>query len=219
MFIRELHIKTGRLEDTHFFYADVLGFEVLRKNEQSITFKTGATRLVFQQSDQHEPTTYHLAFNIPSNQIIEALNWISSKTEVLDVAPNEKIADFSNWNAKAFYFLDNNSNILEFIARFDLQHDSYKAFDANSILSISEIGLVTSDVIKTCQTLKEKFNLDLFTKQSPTSHFAVVGDDQGLFIVVTEKRPWFPTQIPSSKSPLKIVFEVDGAKHVLDLYT
>jgi len=42
--------------------------------------------------------------------------------------------------------LDSTGNVLEFIARFDLDNKSDKHFDASGILEISEIAFVTDDV-------------------------------------------------------------------------
>jgi catechol-2,3-dioxygenase len=216
MLIKELLLHTSKLEETVLFYRDVLGFGLKEENSDSISFHAGIT--LFKFSASHLPQlNYHFAFTIPSNQIADAFNWASERVDILDVAPNEKIADFSRWDAKAFYFIDNNNNIVEFIGRFDLQEVSDQPFNASSILSVSEIGLVTTDVSNTCQMLHEKFNLNFFSKQKPMSNFAAVGDDHGLFIVVTENRPWFPTQVHSTKSPLKVVFETNTClKNVLD---
>ena len=38
---------------------------------------------------------------------------------LLPYSAKEEIADFSSWNAKAFYFHDNNGNILELITHYD----------------------------------------------------------------------------------------------------
>lgn len=216
MIIKELHLHTSKLEETVSFYRDVLGFDIKRESPDSIYFQAGATQFMFSESNLPQ-LNYHFAFNIPSNQIIDAFNWAKGRVNILDIAPNEKIADFSSWDANAFYFIDNNGNIVEFIARFELQEISNQPFNAYSILSVSEIGLVTTDVSYTCQMLKEKFSLDYFSKQKPMSNFSVVGDDQGLFIIVSENRPWFPTQVHSTKSPLKVVFATKyGSNNILE---
>ena len=65
--------------------------------------------------------TLPLAVNLPG---FEAFAWANKKVELIPITPTSNIADFKNWNAKAFYFYDNNQNIVEFIARFDLDNNS-----------------------------------------------------------------------------------------------
>lgn len=216
MHIRELYLHTRNLKETRHFYKKLLGFELVHESERYLEFAAGTTKLVFQAS-AGKHAVYHVAFTIPSNQIQEALTWAQAKVEILEVAPGEKIADFTNWHAQAFYFLDNNHNVLEFIARFDLQEQASHAFSAASLLSVSEIGLVTGNVTATCRWLQEEFAIDIYSRQPPTENFAVSGDDHGLFIVVKENRNWFPTKIQAPKSWVKVIFESAGNKlHVLE---
>jgi hypothetical protein len=55
------------------------------------------------------------------------------------------IADFVNWRAKSVYFFDPAGNIIELIARFDLNNASSEKFSSEQFLSLSEIGLVFPD--------------------------------------------------------------------------
>lgn len=215
MQIKELTLLTDDIQETTNFYKKVLGFTVLEEKDASVTFSVGQTKLIFHQTDTQKPN-YHFAFNIPSNQIAEALDWIKEKVPVLDVIPNEKIADFKNWEAKAFYFLDNSGNVVEFIARFALNVESNTEFSGQSIFSVSEIGLVTGNVLQTCDDLIKRFNVNYFFRQEPSPGFSVLGNDEGLFIVVPENRPWYPTGIPSSKHTVSILFRTgDGKKNTL----
>ena len=43
----------------------------------------------------------------------------------------------------------------------------------------------------------------------------VLGDDEGLFIIVTDNRNWYPTSKPSGIFPLEITFENDDRTEVL----
>jgi hypothetical protein len=47
---------------------------------------------------------------------------------------------------RSLLFYDNNGNVLEFIARYNLDTESDKKFDGNSIVSVSEIGLVSQKI-------------------------------------------------------------------------
>jgi catechol 2,3-dioxygenase-like lactoylglutathione lyase family enzyme len=217
MLIKKLQLLTDDLEGTEKFYTQVLGLSVIQKTDKQLTLLAGQTEVSFHPSHQQQPR-YHFAFNIPCNQIEEALSWIKNKVQVLDIEPNEPIADFKNWNAKAFYFLDNNENILEFIARNDLYNASAAPFGARSILSVSEIGIVGDEVGEQCRQLIETYGVGYFAKQPPMPNFAALGDDSGLFIVVPDGRDWYPTKIPAAKHWVRIDLEVDGQHKVLELH-
>src|SRR3954453_13270704 len=117
MNILEIEILSDNLVETEMFYAELLGLPTTRKDQNSISFLAGKSILTFIQSNELNPT-YHFAFNIPNNKINEAVNWASSKVDLIDSSDSRIVANFESWNAKAFYFYDNNRNILEFIARF-----------------------------------------------------------------------------------------------------
>ena len=142
--------------------------------------------------------------------------WLESKVAILEVIPPDKIADFHNWNAKSFYFLDNNGNILEFIARFDLENEAEKSFDGSSILSISEIGFVSKNIEQLSKELCEKYGLSAYSKQPKLEKFIVLGTVTGLFILVEENRNWYPTTIKSKSFWTKVVFQDNGKTNQLE---
>jgi hypothetical protein len=104
------------------------------------------------------------------------------------------VANFESWNAKAIYFYDNNENILEFIARYDLDNATDILFDISSIQSISEIGIVADSPLILANKLVEENNLFFFAKSLKSEQFVTLGDDNGLFIIVETKRNWYPTE-------------------------
>jgi catechol-2,3-dioxygenase len=216
MKITEIEIYTDELKETERFYSEFLGFQEISSTDNTIEFKTGWSKLIFKKSISQNPE-YHFAFNIPSNKFEEALEWISSKTELIKVTGNSVIADFKNWNAKSVYFYDNNGNILEFIARFDLKNNSDKIFDASSIECISEIGLVTDHVIHYSDKLIEEYNLQHFSRGGETDVFVPLGDDNGLLIVAGLSKHWYPTEKFVKKSTVKVIFTVRNKTHELIL--
>jgi catechol 2,3-dioxygenase-like lactoylglutathione lyase family enzyme len=205
MKINEVEIFTDNFEETTAFYSKILGFELIHSDQQTLTYKTGQTKLVFKRSFNLKPE-YHFAFNIPCNKFDEALSWITEKTELIKISGDNVIADFKNWNAKSFYFYDNNGNILEFIARFDLNNRSVKSFDASSVESVSEIGLVTDDPHTYAEDLAMGYNLPHFSKGGESDVFVPLGDDHGLLIVVGVSKHWYPTDTFVKKSPVGVKF-------------
>ena len=198
MNILEVQLLSTDITETKNFYQDILDMEILHADESSVQLSAGLSTLIFKKADSQNPF-YHFAFTIPANKFEEAHTWASQRIQLLPVTGSSTIADFKNWNAKAFYFYDNNQNIVEFIARFDLDNNSDKPFDGSSIFSISEIGIVTDHAKPSSEEMLKQYDLHFFSRQPPQDDFVAIGDDNGLFIVVNDKRNWYPTNKPSGK--------------------
>ena len=216
MNIFELELLTDSITETELFYNDVIGLETISKTNSSVSFTAGSTKLTFRSSENLKPV-YHFAFDIPNNKLLEAFAWIEKKTGILEVVPPEKIADFYNWNAKSFYFYDNNANILEFIARFSLDNTSEKPFDGSLVLSVSEIGFVSKNVSKLSDEMYNKYDLSIFPKQPKLDKFIVLGTDTGLFILVEENRDWYPTHQKAKSFWTKVVFDNNGKTREIEV--
>ena len=67
---------------------------------------------------------------------------------------------------------------------------------------ISEVGMPVKNVDLFGKLLKDKFQEKLWSGNYNT--FAAIGDETGLFIVVTSNRNWFPTDKPSRAFPLEV---------------
>jgi catechol-2,3-dioxygenase len=218
MRIREVILQTSKLQELVSFYSETLELPVFTNNSE-ITIQIGSTKLVFQQAGTADPF-YHFAINVPANKIEEAREWVNKRIELIWIDQYQSdIANFVNWNAKSVYFFDPAGNILELIARFDLDNKTGEAFSSVHFISISEIALVVKEdkLAKKVNDLLQDYRLSYFAKQPPTPHFVALGDDDGLFIIVQEKRNWFPTNIPSGIYPIKIVFENNGKDYRLKL--
>lgn len=210
MFIKELTLLTDDIQGTRHFYKNVLGIKLISGNKTRLSFRAGTTKLNFAASDYPEPF-YHFAFNIPHNKFEEAYNIIDKTVGVTPSAEDaSKRFDFTSWNAQSFYFYDNNRNILEFIARFDLPNSINAPFKNTDIQCISEVGISVDDVSLEGKKIIQKYGLDYFSKQKPLEDFAAIGDDNGLFILGTTHRFWFPTHQRGEKHTTKIKFEAGG---------
>ena len=216
MKILTLELLTDDILETTFFYTEILGMKTISKSKSSITFAAGATKLTFRSSENVKPV-YHFAFDIPQNKLLEAFAWIEKNVEILEVIPPDKIADFYNWNAKSFYFYDNNDNIVEYIARYDLDNASEKPFDGSSILSVSEIGFVSKNIAQLSDEMCEKYGITVFSKQPKKEKFIVLGTDTGLFILVDENRNWYPTNKKSKSFWTKVIFQNNGETREIEI--
>jgi len=81
MKILELEIFSSRLEQQYNFYAQVLGLNVIQRNRDSIIFQIGHS--MFRISYSENATPYHFAINIPANQVVEALDWLEQRVDIL----------------------------------------------------------------------------------------------------------------------------------------
>lgn len=130
-----------------------------------------------------ETSAHHLAFHVGA----------------LDGWPLElsEEHDFSAWDgARARYFRDPEGNVGELIARPRARPE----------LTLAEVGLPVLDVPAAVEALGA---LGLTPHQRPTETFAPLGDGDGLLIVVSRGRSWFPTEEPSGAAPVEVT--VTGA--------
>jgi len=208
MKIHSVKLETSALSPIADFYRS-LGLEVITAEAGKAHVRIGSSWLIFSEN-LAATGIYHFAFNIPCNHIREGMAWLE-RADIVLIAneKGENKIDFSNWNAEATYFFDPAGNIVELIARRDLQNESEQSFGPESLLEISEIGIVTDDVVAWNTRAAEQWEILPFEKQKPSADFSALGSDMGLFIVVPEGRKWFLTDIPAVKMPLEVSFEND----------
>jgi catechol-2,3-dioxygenase len=209
MNIIHLELPAKDLHAEKEYYSHVLGLPVELSTER-LEVKVGSTTLAFTQADVNFDGAYHFAFNIPENQFHASKEWIASRVPLLkDVEGNDEFASES-WNSHSVYFKDAAGNVLEFIARHNLNNDVDGDFNEKQILNISEIGLPSEDVIGLADKLCAQLGLSVF-HQEPNETFTPVGDDNGLFILPIKDRIWIPNSgVPAKLLPVKVTVDVNG---------
>lgn len=208
MLIKEIILETVCLPEIKDFYINKFGLNVRVESENFISLNVGTSVLTFKQVTSDVKPFYHFAFNIPENQFSEAKKWIKEERGISLIGLNgEDEFDFSSWNARAFYFYDPAGNIIEFIVRHRLKNASAEKFSQKSILSISEIGMPVRDVGGYFDELSKEFGLPEFSGDRKS--FSVSGDDNGLIIIVPEKRIWYPECCEAKIFPVTVYIEPD----------
>ncbi|RAK70285.1 VOC family protein [Hymenobacter edaphi] len=199
MKITLLSLLTAELPALRHFYGQVLGLTVAVAEDDpgAIRVEVGYSQLRFYPAPAGTRPFYHVAFSVPHNQLAAARQWVQARTPLLPVPAGGFVADFADWNAHAFYFLDPAGNVLECIARHALPNASSAPFSAASLLGISEIGLVVADVPAALKRVCAETAAPVFHRGPVREDFAAVGDDDGLLILVREGRAWFPTSRPA----------------------
>ena len=205
MFIEHLVLNTPEPAAMRTFFRDTLGLSTQLPDAEFLEAQAGATRLVFRKGPPDWEGIYHFAFNIPENRFQDARQWLKARVPLLPGSDGGEVFHFEAWNAHAVYFNDPAGNILEFIARHDLNNASEAPFHSGQILNISEIGLVTGDVPHLVESLQLMAGVAVY--RPGTELFAPVGDENGLFIVVKTGRDWFVgTGRPATMVPLEVEF-------------
>jgi catechol-2,3-dioxygenase len=208
MHITRLELHGSDLEQQALFYREVLALDVHIEEGIRLTVHAGTTEVIFSKAEVGESSLYHFAFDIPENQFEHAKEWLASRTALLANEDGSTTTYSKTWNSHSVYFKDAAGNILELIARHALQNAS----EGYKILSVSEIGLATEDVLALVKTLKEKTGLSPYKDESSET-FTAVGDANGLFITVKQGRIWYPnTGVPAQLLPIRVHFLVDETK-------
>ena len=206
MQIKELKIYSSHLKEQTHFYTNVLGLTVVKHTEKNVVFQMGKSMLNIEYKPKTTP--YHLAINIPSNKEIEALHWVKSKVDIL-MNGSQEIQDFEFWNAKAIYFYDSDQNIVELIARKNLNNSIEQKFDTDQLIEISEIGLPTKDIEKEFIQLNNSTGIEIY--DGDFDRFCAIGDENGLFICINKTiKDWFPTNDKAFSSDFEIKLTEKG---------
>ncbi|WP_373057464.1 VOC family protein [Zunongwangia sp. H14] len=212
MKIEELQIYTSRLEEQNTFYQETLGLEISEKGNDFFEIKTGYSLLRFVEKTGATP--YHIAFHIPDETEVPALEWLKERLKIQKMG-NDEIVDFSNWEAKSVYFYDHDKNILEFISRRNLNNINSSPFSAEEIVGISEIGLATTNIEEKYKFLYRHCQLRIF--DGSLDKFCAIGDPQGLIITIDKtKKDWFPVDDKAYSSEFSIKFTHQNSNFHLD---
>ncbi|HET8884935.1 MAG TPA: VOC family protein [Salinimicrobium sp.] len=214
-----LKIYTEKLPAQKRFYSEVLRLPVKQTSEEEIEIQIGFSVLKIRQKKGATP--YHIAFHIPAQQEMKALQWLKQRVLILKNA-EEEIVDFPAWKAKSIYFYDADKNVMEFISRRHFFPSQSEEFSGKSLVGIAEIGLATNNVKNVFDFLNQKTGLEKFT--GDYERFCATGDEEGLFIVIDKnQKDWIPmndkafasefiTDIVHRNKKYPLIFEEDELK-------
>jgi hypothetical protein len=209
MNIQRIELLTVDLEAQRDFYTNILELPT-EPTPSQLLVKAGATEILFTQAPSGFDGAYHFAFNIPENQYLKAKQWASGRFTLLRDKSGKEDFPSQSWNSDSFYFFDSTKNVLEFIARHNLQNAVEGNFNSSQILNVSEIGLPSDDVILLANRICRRLGVSVY-KQEPNENFTPVGDEEGLLILPVKDRIWMPDSgIPAKLLPVKVRGNVDG---------
>ncbi|SDR98482.1 glyoxalase [Gramella sp. MAR_2010_147] len=212
MKIRKLVVYSNNIESQLKFYQDRLGFAVIDQSEDSFELQLGYSVLRFEYKE--EATPYHIALHIPDRQEEEAVAWLEGKRTILQFN-DDKIIDFSNWQAMSVYFYDEDQNIMEFISRRNFSKPKSAIFDSSDIVGIAEIGLATNDLQQKFEKMKLDCGLNQF--DGDLEKFCAIGEPSGLIITINKnEKDWFPTEDKAYASDFQLEFEHQSKTYQMD---
>ncbi|MDX5417868.1 MAG: VOC family protein [Hymenobacteraceae bacterium] len=208
MKIISLELQTSQPEKLKTFYTQTLGLPLVAEDDGQFSIQVGFSTITFSTAPNRPEGPYHFAFNIPRNRIVAAAEWLQEKTAFL-YAPGatSPVVEHEIWEAKAIYFYDPDFNILELIAH-KRAPESLAPFGPEQLIGLAEVGFAVTDVAGFCQELRDKLQLPRW--KAATASFEAVGDETGMFVVVQDQRPWFPTQNPAVALPTRVEVQTAG---------
>ncbi|PYY46749.1 hypothetical protein DEJ03_06450 [Curtobacterium sp. MCLR17_043] len=218
MDIRQVQLATRSLADTARFY-ERLGCSV-EIVDATVRIVVGSTLLVFRELPEMTGAL-HLAITIPTGAFDAAKAWIAGLTTVLGTDDQDEFEGPPNWNSRSVYFEGPDQQLLELIERRDLESGARRAGDGSGtgtgtdvpLVSVSEVGIPVPDVLGAVEALR-RAGLEPYANP-PGESFAAVGDVDGLVILVSPDRRWFPTG-DRSPSSAPVVIDV-GLRAPLEL--
>jgi len=211
MRIISVAFNTSDLRRAEAFYGELLGLPVHHR-EGELVVRIGSSALVLREGPPG-PGRQHLAWTIPRRQLTSAKQWLASRVTLLRDADGLDEFDMpSAWNARSLYFADPDGNILELIIRRDIPDDRDHPFTAADIQNISEAGVPVAEVTAAASEIRSAFGLPGYG--SGSASFQPLGTVDGMLILVTPGRAWFPTKEPSGTLRLEVVIEAERSARV-----
>jgi catechol-2,3-dioxygenase len=178
------------------FYGKTLDLRLTDEKPDRFTVEAGESTITFVSSEETvdgRAPFYHFAFNIPENKILKALEWQKARTPMLAIpernqAPGfpPEVVDYRHWNAHSVFFLDPAGNVVEYIARHDLNNGDSQPFGWSDLLYVSEIGLIVDDVAAAATAIGGVAPLAAY--KGGDDNFAAMGDEYGLLLVMKRGR-------------------------------
>lgn len=213
MYILSLDLWTSRLEEMKEFYINQLGFPLQEQSTDAFTLNVGGTALTFRKSLSGDDPKYHFAMNIPAKQWSEAKDWLMEKGCTLLPTPSVEEANirsmepdvvfFGTIQAYSLYFHDPAGNLVEFIARENLESVSTSPFHIGSLLNISEVLFAfDQDLPEAMEKLCHHFHVEPLTGDGKA--FQILGNDEGTFILNDIRRGYYPTQQKAEIHPIEM---------------
>ena len=202
-------LYTNKLNLLKGFYGNVLELKITESSDDSFKVLLGTTSLIFKQCLKE--TLYHFAINIPGNQFTLAKLWAKERVTLNREAGLDEVY-YSRFEADSFYFEDSAGNVIEFIARRNV--DKWSDFSVESLLNLSEVSITTPFVKEVGERL---LSIGIPVSGHVTieeNELNFLGRKDTFILLVPPQRRWYFSKKKSMTSPIEIEF-LDGAKIII----
>jgi len=194
----------SRLTEVERFYCDELGIPGTR-DATDLRLHIGSAHLTFVAASGSEPF-YHFALLVPGNRFEAAREWLAAVTPLLaHPETGATTFDFDFWDARDCYAHDPAGNIVELIAHRGLEDSAETGrFRAAELRGISEVGLVTGDLLVALERLRAAGVVLWYGDVGRREGLGFVGRKAHTLILVPTGRPWLPTGRPAEAHSLEV---------------
>jgi len=201
MFITEVEVAVTDPLGAAAFFADVLELSTDADGDR-VQVAVGASRLVLLPGHPTEGV-HHLAFDIPPERFDAHREWLSAKVPLLADADGRTVFEGPEaWHSRSVYFTGPDRMVLELIARRERPRPGTAVPE---LVSISEVGIAV-DVPLATRVVSERLAIEPLGTAG--DEFAPMGDHDGLLILVSPGRRWFPA-LDTFAEPLPLVVRVE----------
>jgi hypothetical protein len=214
MELLSVYIHCSSLKAMYEFYRHQLGFDCGLTRDR-LEVDAGKGRLVFTHKKNFKGG-YHYAFAIDVLDMPQAFSFLRTRTSLFYSFDDDSyIANFRNWKAKSLFFSDPDGNVVEFIGRKEdsIPEAGIEDFSPARIIRPAEIGLGTTNSGALKMQLRREAALEPMLRGD--EGFCPVGNPEGLFIVSSVQRCWFPTREQVRPLPVSAIFMNHGRKYRL----
>ncbi|QDP99384.1 hypothetical protein FOH38_01780 [Lysinibacillus fusiformis] len=193
------------------FYCEQLGLSLITSNTHFFEIAVGGSIIIFEKLATSIQKQYHFAFNIPSNLFVQAKNWIKERVDVLRLDEQDEVY-FETIKAHSLYFYDPEENVIELIARTEVNppHDT-DSFLPVHLLNIGEINLTTDSIPEVAARLMDYGIQPCFGEEIHTDALTFMGsyEDGANILLGPSRRNWYFSNKDAIVSPIHI--EVNNA--------
>lgn len=211
MKITKVKLYVHDMQKMEQFYVELLGFTLLERTADYFTIVVGESRMTFEKIPSKMPKQYHFALNIPSNLFQQAKIWANEHVGLLDSEGQDEVY-FEFLKAYACYFYDPEGNIVELIARQEINPKHAEVnFSVEQVLHIGEINLTSDDIQTIAEKLKKYAINPIANKEIQLDSLNFLGnyEDGANILLGPSGRLWYFSDKKAVISPISI--EIDEA--------
>jgi hypothetical protein len=208
--ILDVQMITNNFKNNLRFWRDVMGMPTDSVSPNSFRVTIGFNSITFFNNGNLLDTSssvtpkYQFTIAIPSNQIEKCYNWLIDADSTnpskigqrakfwIDAETGSVIYRRNQYNSQSIYIKDAGKNIVEILARHDLNNTQEGEFNRGMFLGITEVGVVSRDLRKSAEKLKAAYGVEEVVGSS--NSYKPLGGPTGLLKLNIEGKIWTPTE-------------------------